>query len=79
MSVTEPSDAVKCRNGKQTGGRRLALRPPVNTLACLGLALLDGPFRAHLQASYVLCISNFKFVVGWRGFIVFYMAEGTDN
>ena len=40
MSVTEPSYAVKRRNGLQTGGRRLALRaslrPPVNTLAWLG-------------------------------------------
>ena len=36
-SVTLPSNAVKRRNGKQTGGRRLALRaslrPPVSTLA----------------------------------------------
>ena len=36
-SVTVPSNAVKRRNGKQTGGRRLALRaslrPPVSTLA----------------------------------------------
>ena len=41
----EFSDAVKRRNGKQTGGRRLALhanlRPPLNTLAWLGLAWFD--------------------------------------
>jgi hypothetical protein len=38
VSIIEPSDAVKRRNGYQTGGRRLAQvsAPPVNTLAWLG-------------------------------------------
>ena len=47
MSVIEPSNAVKCRNDKQTEGRRLALRaslrPPVSTLNWLGLVPVSLP------------------------------------
>jgi len=47
VSVIENSYAVKHRNGKQTGGRRHALRasllPQLELLAWLGLVWL-GPF-----------------------------------
>ena len=62
MSVIEPSFAIKCRNGEQTGGRRLArsasLRPRVRTLAWLG-----GSVRA--VSLYKLMIVLAAFIIGW--------------
>ena len=59
MSVTEPSYAVKRRNGQQTGGRRLALRAslrPQLTL-WLGLAWLGSSLKvetvAHIRSLYI--------------------------
>jgi len=59
VSVIEPSDAVKRRNGWQTGGRRPP--PPVNTLAWLGLviSLPANSISLNDKAVYVMCQQNF--------------------
>ena len=69
--VTEPSNAVKRTNGKQTGGRRLvlraSLRPAVSTLAWLGL--FQSGFSNVLNSGEKSCYQMFGYYIV-RRFIV---------